>query len=510
MAVAKKKSQRVAEFGDFQTPIELARRVAQHLASIGIAPNSVVEPTCGKGSLLFAAIDQFPNVESALGLDINLRYVESVMENLQSRRHAGSVRVLKQDFFDADWPTLLKGLPDPLLIIGNPPWVTNSELSSRGSSNVPTKTNFQNHNGLDAVTGKANFDISEWMLIRMLDWIRGRRATIAMLCKTAVARKVLLHAWKHGIGVAHAAMYRIDAKSQFGAAVDACLLVCSSASAGQERDCRVYDSLRGDAAPQIIGYRGGGLVADVRVYERWKHLDGVGDENYRWRSGIKHDCAKVMELVKVGNRYRNGLGELLDLGNEFLYPMLKSSEVAGGRTTKPTRWMLVPQRSVGEDTSMIRSRDPKTWRYLQSHADLLARRASSIYRKRPAFSIFGVGDYSFAPWKIAISGFYKSLDFVAIGSFAGKPIMLDDTSYFLPCQCREEAEFLASLLCSDPAQEFLSGRVFWDAKRPITVELLRRLNLDALARELGSECTLAEFNATADAAKTRRVLSLFR
>ena len=48
------------------------------------------------------------------------------------------------------------------------------------------------------MTGKSNFDISEWMLIRLLEALQGRRATIAMLCKTATARKVLRHAWLNG------------------------------------------------------------------------------------------------------------------------------------------------------------------------------------------------------------------------------------------------------------------------------------------------------------------------
>ena len=65
--------------------------------------------------------------------------------------------------------------------------------------------------------------------------------------------------------------------------------------------------------------------------------------------------------------------------------------------------------------------------------------------------------------------------------------MLDDTAYFLPCRTREQAEILADLLASRPAEEFLRTYVFWDAKRPITSELLNRLDLTALARELELE-----------------------
>jgi len=79
---------------------------------------------------------------------------------------------------------------------------------------------------------------------------------------------------------------------------------------------------------------------------------------------------------------------------------------------------------------------------------------STIYRNRPRFSVFGVGAYSFAPYKVAVSGFYKKLHLVPLGRFARKPIILDDTSYFLACQSEAESAYLAGLLNSDIAKEY--------------------------------------------------------
>jgi hypothetical protein len=50
-------------------------------------------------------------------------------------------------------------------------------------------------------------------------------------------------------------------------------------------------------------------------------------------------------------------------------------------------------------------------------------------------------------------------------------------------------------LNSEPARGFFSALVFWDAKRPITIDVLRRLDLRALACELGSDETLAKLLA---------------
>lgn len=74
---------------------------------------------------------------------------------------------------------------------------------------------------------------------------------------------------------------------------------------------------------------------------------------------------------------------------------------------------------------------------------------------------------------MATSGFYKQLAFRSVGPADGKPVVLDDTCYFLPCRTRRDSELLARLLNSPASKGFLRSRVFWDAKRPITAQLLK-------------------------------------
>src|SRR5208337_4002896 len=89
---------------------------------------------------------------------------------------------------------------------------------------------------------------------------------------------------------------------------------------------------------------------------------------------------------------------------------------------------------------------------------------------RPSQAIFYPLSWEKSPWKVAISGFYKKLTFTVVSPFEGKPVILDDTSYFLSCRTEEEATYIASLLNSDIAREFFSAFIFWDSKRPITVD----------------------------------------
>jgi len=480
--------QHKVEFGDFQTPINLAREVCSLVARTGFRPASVLEPTCGTGSFLRAALETFPEVLCVLGFEINQQYVEHARRlTVPSVPSNTFVEIRQSDFFCTDWSKIVEALSQPILVIGNPPWVTNAELSTLESNNVPTKSNLDNLRGIDALTGKSNFDISEWMLRRNIEWLNSKSGMLAVLCKTTVARKVLLYAWQNGLTVASASLYNLDAQEYFGATVDACLLLVQTDLTGGSKECRVYNSLRSQQPGSVFGLRDGILVSDVKLYERWKDLVGTGLRG--WRSGIKHDCSKVFELRLDNGKLVNGLGECADLEPRVLFPLLKSSDLAAH--AEPRRWLIVPQMTMDEDTSHLRARFPKTWSYFVAHAHLLDKRRSSIYKNRPRFSIFGVGPYSFAPWKVAISGLYKKLHFVQVPPFQDRPVVFDDTCYFFPCRSEEECHLLYELVMSEPAREFLSAFIFWDAKRPITAQLLNLLDLWALARVLRKEGDVA-------------------
>lgn len=492
MTVAKRDPRQV-EFGDFQTPDALAAQVVSVLKARGAKPASVVEPTCGLGSFVLAAMRGFESARQIVALEINPEYFAQADARLLSEPRRASLDFRRADFFSFDWPSVIRSLPEPVLLLGNPPWVTSSGLGAMGGTNLPEKSNFQGHQGLDAITGKGNFDIAEWILIKLLEAASGQRATLAMLVKTSAARRVLNHAWRFKMPVERAAMYEIDAAEHFEVSASACLLVIDLARAPGPTECEVFNL---DAPTQrigMVGLREGAMVADARAYDRLRHLI-AGEEapGYRWRSGVKHDCSAIMELRRAASgAFVNGLGEEVHLEPEFVFPMMKGSDVAGGKRSKGEgRWMIVPQRSTSDDTSRMRDIAPQTWEYLLRHGEALDRRGSSIYRKRPRFAVFGIGPYTFAPWKVAVCGLYKRLEFALVGPASGRPVVFDDTVYHLSFESESDARTVAEVLNSDTGREFLNAFTFWDAKRPITVDVLRRLHLPALVRECGREVTL--------------------
>ena len=148
------------QFGDFQTPIDLACQVTQFLSAKGVSPSAVIEPTCGVGNFLLASLRTFGGGIPYHGFDINPDHIDTARDALAGQE-GGRYELACENFYGKDWPAFFRSLSDGLLIVGNPPWVTNAALGAMRSNDLPEKRNFQGHRGFAAKTGRANFDISE-------------------------------------------------------------------------------------------------------------------------------------------------------------------------------------------------------------------------------------------------------------------------------------------------------------------------------------------------------------
>ena len=114
-------------------------------------------------------------------------------------------------------------------------------------------------------------------------------------------------------------------------------------------------------------------------------------------------------------------------------------------------------------------------------------------KKNPDFSIFGIGDYSFKPYKVAISGLYKTLHFTLVLP-DHKPVMLDDTCYFLGFDDLKSAVVVHALLNTDEVRSFLQSITFSDAKRMITKEVLMRIDFAKVMKALDNKILVEQAN----------------
>jgi hypothetical protein len=453
---------------------------------------------------------------------------------------------MQANLFDLDLRKDLKWQEKgPLLVIGNPPWVTNAEIGGLNGGNLPSKTNLRGLNGINAMTGESNFDLAESIWIKLITELAHERPTIALLCKTSVARNVLRFAHEKSLALEEASIRKIPAGMWFGASVDACLFKVRVGSKLNTIEAKVYADLAARKPETVWGVRAGGVV-DLTQYERSAFLDGAC--SFSWRQGVKHDAATVMELTESDGVLVNRMGHEARVEPEYVYPLLKGADLFGQEHPAAMKFVLVTQRRVGEDTEALKEHAPKLWQYLQQNAAVFVKRKSSVFRNAPRFAMFGIGDYSFARYKVAVAALYKVSRFRVVGPFYqapkttpawpferenpsvstvmapsqsflrkqesriwapdqargegfspvnrekplvaginGRPVMFDDTCYFVACGSLAQAALVACLLNHPLCLDFIAAVGFPDAKRRVTKKLLSRIDLTALFRRVDGE-----------------------
>lgn len=463
------------EYGDYQTPEYFSLAVCQYLKNERrITPSVIIEPTCGIGSFIKNSL--IFDASEVIGIEVNPEYCKICEKNILDPR----VRILNANFFTFDFKTVVKK-EEQLLILGNPPWINNSTLSSLDSDNTPTKINFKGLKGMDAITGASNFDICEYIILQLIASLHGTNTTIAMLCKTSVARNIFVEMKRIHTKFTSCDILEFNANKVFGINASACLLIIELSAKEVSADiCNVYSFDKPKEIRNSFGYINGKLYSNTTK----KVDDFSGNCCFEWRQGVKHDCSKVMELSLDGTSFINGLKEYVDIEQKYVFPLIKSSMFKSPIISDSGKYVIVTQKKVREDTSHIAIDSPKTWAYLTSHKEHFSKRKSSIYKDAPDFSMFGIGNYSYAQYKVGVSGFYKKPLFSVLSSSNSAPVMTDDTSYFICFPTYDTAYVAMLILNSTRVQQFLSTIAFLDAKRPYTKKVLERIDFHKILQSI--------------------------
>lgn len=478
-----------AEYGDFQTNILLAEKVCNLIKSKGIDPEIIIEPTCGKGNFILAAVSKFQSIKQIYGIEIHEPYVWQTKFSIldffltNKDKNKPQIKIFNQNIFDFDLKKQIEIKTDNLLILGNPPWVTSSMLSSLNSKNTPQKANFKNHSGIDAITGKGNFDIGEYITLALIDNFSQQKGHLAFLVKNIVIKNILTDQKKATREIGTIEKHVINAKEEFNVSVDASLMFCKIGTES-EFICKEFDFYTQEKK-QSYGWANDKFVSDITLYQDTKYIDGKSP--FVWRQGVKHDASKVMEFERINGHYINNNKVEFEIEPDLVYGLLKSSDLKGRTINQTRKFTIITQQKVGQETKHIKEKHPKTHQYLTKNIDFFTRRKSSIYKGKPLFSIFGIGDYSFKPFKVAISGMYKDTKFSLIKPNAEKAIMLDDTCYFIGFENERFALIAHSLLNRNETQNFIQSICFDDSKRKVTKDLLMRIDLFKVANNIKFE-----------------------
>ena len=224
-----------AEYGDYQTNTELSDKAVALLISKKISPEIIIEPTCGKGNFIIASLKNFSNIKKMFGIEIYKPYVWETKFNIihsylinnslqNTSNNKPEIEIIHCSVFDYDFKEIARQFTsDRILIIGNPPWVMNATLGSLNSKNLPKKTNFKNHNGLDAMTGKGNFDIAEFITLSLLRTFQKMEGHLFFLVKNSVIKNIIFEQPRNNFEINSLEKYGIDSKKEFNVSVESSL-----------------------------------------------------------------------------------------------------------------------------------------------------------------------------------------------------------------------------------------------------------------------------------------------
>lgn len=435
--------------GDFQTPLFFADEICEYLKNdLKITPDIIIEPTCGIGNFLNSASKFFPEKE-LYGIEIDENKLNKVNQTIPN------LKLINEDIFTFKFDKFNKN--NSFLIFGNPPWITNNELSQTDSNNTNNT--------------KSNLDISQSIILKLIEDFKDTKSTIALLCRTIVSRNVFIELIRNNIDYSFIKQINFNSSKIFKFNADACIFVIQfGGKTKTDKICEVSDI----SNPSKILYKFG-FVSD-RFYSNMNNIPPIdGKCQIEWRQGVKHDCSTIMELTYENDYLINKNKEIVSIEKSLLYPLLKSSHLKKPIVNETSKYVIITQKKIKQDTSYMKTEAPKTWKYLNDNKEYFDKRKSSNYDNTPDFSIFGIGDYSFKKYKVAISGFRKEPLFSLV--YCEKTFMLDDTCYFIGFDYYDDAYITMLILNSRLVKKFLKNIAFLDYKRPFSKRVLKRIDI---------------------------------
>jgi SAM-dependent methyltransferase len=209
---------------------------------------------------------------------------------------------------------------------------------------------------------------------------------------------------------------------------------------------------------------------------RFKAIEAVqkvmGKSEYTAHEGINSGGANAVYWVKILDNTPDGLviirniikgakikAEQVEYAIEpdLLYPLLRGRDVRRWRA-HASAYIIMAQdakKRRGIDENEMKMRYPKTYAYLKQFKDILKKRpAYKRYfntAKDAFYSMFDVGDYTFAPYKVVWREQASCITACVISNKEGKTIIPDHKLMLIDFKNIQEAFYVSSLLNSSPS-----------------------------------------------------------
>lgn len=197
-------------------------------------------------------------------------------------------------------------------------------------------------------------------------------------------------------------------------------------------------------------------------YRAYEGVNTGGANGVYWVQvlGATHDQRLLVRNLTAGTKRKVREIEAT-IEADRVFPLLRGREIRRWAASASASIVMVqdPERRQGVDLSTLIADTPLTYQYLQGfEAELRNRAAFRRYFQRqvqgrpvdtaPFYSMFNVGEYTFAPWKVIWHRMVAPIDAAVVGRVEGKPVLPQETHAFVPCETADEAHYLCGIINS--------------------------------------------------------------
>ena len=206
-----------------------------------------------------------------------------------------------------------------------------------------------------------------------------------------------------------------------------------------------------------------------------------GKSDYKAHEGVNTGGANAVYWVEIIDRRPDGLVLVRNLTQgakrevpevveavepDLLYPLLRGRDVQRWKA-EPSAYILMvqdPEKRRGYSEEWLQENYPRTYGYLKRFEEVLRKRAAfkryftrkdknnRIVETGPFYSMFDVGPYTFAPWKVVWREQASTMTASVVSPKNGKPVMPDHKLMLVDCASEDEACFVCACLNSSVGQ----------------------------------------------------------
>jgi hypothetical protein len=218
-------------------------------------------------------------------------------------------------------------------------------------------------------------------------------------------------------------------------------------------------------------------TATAKAMARFRRMKGVNP--YLARLGaytapygvfrLRYRELRPDKFVVVENMPETGKAEIrrvtVSIESKLIHPAVNGPEIVRFGFEEPFHVLLTQDPSTREPypVSWMEMNTPMTLAYLRPFEKLLLKRGSKpiaeLARKTAFYAMFGVGEYSVAPYRVTWARTTSRMAAVVLSRmkapYGMKPVIGCDHTTFIPLDDRAEAHYVCAVMNSTPVQEFL-------------------------------------------------------